>query len=143
MQAAPSFASSFQHLFPGKDNNLRCLIPCAIDQVCIFVFHVISVSLIHYYVMQFLCANNQILLLVFVQDPYFRMTRDVAPRLNYSKPALIESKFLPSLKASTFKLVFRILPLYRYVTYKQLHAFKLLNAFGRFCAGSERKNVGK
>ncbi|KAH0867154.1 hypothetical protein HID58_074176 [Brassica napus] len=86
VQAAPSFASSFQHLFPGKDNNLRCLIPCAIDQVCIFVFH----------------------------DPYFRMTRDVAPRLNYSKPALIESKFLPSLKASTFKLVFRILPLYRY-----------------------------
>ncbi|KAF3595580.1 hypothetical protein DY000_02020609 [Brassica cretica] len=69
VQAAPSFASSFQHLFPGKDNNLRCLIPCAIDQ-----------------------------------DPYFRMTRDVAPRLNYSKPALIESKFLPSLKASTFKL---------------------------------------
>ncbi|CDY63623.1 BnaC07g48040D [Brassica napus] len=32
VQAAPSFASSFQHLFPGKDNNLRCLIPCAIDQ---------------------------------------------------------------------------------------------------------------
>ena len=58
--------------------------------------------------MQFLCANNQILLLVFVQDPYFRMTRDVAPRLDYSKPAL---------KASTFKLVFRILQLYRYVTY--------------------------
>lgn len=82
-----------------------------------FFFHVISVSLIHYYVMQFLCANNQILLLVFVQDPYFRMTRDVAPRLDYSKPALIESKFLPSLKASTFKLVFRILQLYRYVTY--------------------------
>ncbi|KAJ0254259.1 hypothetical protein HA466_0107900 [Hirschfeldia incana] len=32
VQAAPSFASSFQHLFTGKDNNLRCLIPCAIDQ---------------------------------------------------------------------------------------------------------------
>ncbi|KAL0802942.1 hypothetical protein Bca101_058118 [Brassica carinata] len=68
VQAAPSFASSFQHLFPGKD-NLRCLIPCAIDQ-----------------------------------DPYFRMTRDVAPRLGYSKPALIESSFLPSLKAMNGKM---------------------------------------
>lgn len=32
LQAAPSFPSSFPHLFSGKD-NLRCLIPCAIDQV--------------------------------------------------------------------------------------------------------------
>ncbi|CAA7032805.1 unnamed protein product [Microthlaspi erraticum] len=31
VQAAPSFPSSFPHLFPGMD-NLRCLIPCAIDQ---------------------------------------------------------------------------------------------------------------
>ncbi|KAF8089214.1 hypothetical protein N665_0513s0008 [Sinapis alba] len=68
VQAAPSFASSFQHLFPVKD-NLRCLIPCAIDQ-----------------------------------DPYFRMTRDVAPRLGYIKPALIESSFLPSLKGVNGKM---------------------------------------
>ncbi|XP_013583452.1 PREDICTED: tryptophan--tRNA ligase, cytoplasmic-like [Brassica oleracea var. oleracea] len=33
VQAVPSFPSSFPHLFPGKD-KLRCLIPCAIDQVC-------------------------------------------------------------------------------------------------------------
>lgn len=32
LQAAPSFPSSFPHLFSSKD-NLRCLIPCAIDQV--------------------------------------------------------------------------------------------------------------
>ncbi|KAH7544115.1 hypothetical protein JRO89_XS15G0110200 [Xanthoceras sorbifolium] len=31
VQAVPSFPSSFPHLFSGKD-NLRCLIPCAIDQ---------------------------------------------------------------------------------------------------------------
>lgn len=31
------------------------------------------------------------------QDPYFRMTRDVAPKLSFHKPALIHSKFLPSL----------------------------------------------
>ncbi len=32
LQAAPSFPDSFPHMFgPGK--KLRCLIPCAIDQV--------------------------------------------------------------------------------------------------------------
>ncbi|CAL9217731.1 unnamed protein product [Arabidopsis halleri] len=68
VQAAPSFPSSFPHLFPGMD-KLRCLIPCAIDQ-----------------------------------DPYFRMTRDVAPRLGYSKPALIESSFFPALQAKNGKM---------------------------------------
>ena len=33
-----------------------------------------------------------------VQDPYFRMTRDVAPRLGFKKPALIHSKFFPALQ---------------------------------------------
>lgn len=32
------------------------------------------------------------------QDPYFRMTRDVAPRLGFNKPALVHSKFFPALK---------------------------------------------
>jgi tryptophanyl-tRNA synthetase len=31
------------------------------------------------------------------QDPHFRITRDVAPRLGYPKPALIHNKLLPSL----------------------------------------------
>lgn len=34
------------------------------------------------------------------QDPYFRMTRDVAPRLGYHKPALIESRFFPALQVT-------------------------------------------
>ncbi|KAE8691755.1 Tryptophan--tRNA ligase [Hibiscus syriacus] len=68
VQAVPSFPSSFPHLFSGKD-NLRCLIPCAIDQ-----------------------------------DPYFRMTRDVAPRIGYHKPALIESLFFPALQGETGKM---------------------------------------
>lgn len=38
------------------------------------------------------------------QDPYFRMTRDVAPRLGYVKPALIHGKFLPSLKGVNKKM---------------------------------------
>ncbi|MCD7471427.1 hypothetical protein HAX54_011868 [Datura stramonium] len=67
VQAAPSFPSSFPHLF-GSD-NIRCLIPCAIDQ-----------------------------------DPYFRMTRDVAPRIGYHKPALIESSFFPALQGENGKM---------------------------------------
>lgn len=61
IQAAPSFPSSFPHIF-GNRTDLMCLIPCGIDQ-----------------------------------DPYFLMTRDVAPRIGYKKPALIHSKFIPSL----------------------------------------------
>ncbi|KAF1331179.1 Vacuolar protein, partial [Globisporangium splendens] len=38
------------------------------------------------------------------QDPYFRMTRDVAPRIGYLKPALIHSKFFPALQGSTTKM---------------------------------------
>lgn len=68
VQAAPSFPTSFPHLFSKKDNP-RCLIPCAIDQ-----------------------------------DPYFRMTRDVAPRLGCHKPALIESSFFPALQGETGKM---------------------------------------
>ena len=38
------------------------------------------------------------------QDPYFRMTRDVAPRLGFLKPALIHSKFFPALQGNTGKM---------------------------------------
>ncbi|KAF5803683.1 putative tryptophan--tRNA ligase [Helianthus annuus] len=38
------------------------------------------------------------------QDPYFRMTRDVAPRLGYKKPALIESSFFPALQGVSGKM---------------------------------------
>ncbi|THU59594.1 hypothetical protein C4D60_Mb07t03740 [Musa balbisiana] len=37
-----------------------------------------------------------------VQDPYFRMTRDVAPRIGYQKPALIESSFFPALQVNRY-----------------------------------------
>jgi tryptophanyl-tRNA synthetase len=38
------------------------------------------------------------------QDPYFRMTRDIATRLGYKKPALIHSKFFPALQGSHTKM---------------------------------------
>ncbi|CAL5358508.1 unnamed protein product [Camellia sinensis] len=78
VQAAPSFPSSFPHLFSGK-HNLRCLIPCAIDQL------------------HLLPSKG-------IWDPYFRMTRDVAPRIGFHKPALIESLFFPALQGETGKM---------------------------------------
>lgn len=38
------------------------------------------------------------------QDPYFRMSRDAAPRLKYAKPALIYSTFLPALQGAQTKM---------------------------------------
>ncbi|CAG9105956.1 unnamed protein product [Plutella xylostella] len=38
------------------------------------------------------------------QDPYFRMTRDVASRLKLPKPALIHSTFLPALQGAQHKM---------------------------------------
>lgn len=38
------------------------------------------------------------------QDPYFRLTRDVAPRIGYHKPALIHSKFFPALQGAKSKM---------------------------------------
>lgn len=38
------------------------------------------------------------------QDPYFRMTRDVAPRLKLPKPALIHSMFFPALQGAKSKM---------------------------------------
>ncbi|XP_041351527.1 tryptophan--tRNA ligase, cytoplasmic-like isoform X1 [Gigantopelta aegis] len=68
IQAAPSFSSSFPHIFNRK-TNIPCLIPCAIDQ-----------------------------------DPYFRMTRDVAPRMGCHKPALLHSTFFPALQGAQSKM---------------------------------------
>lgn len=68
IQAAPSFSSSFPHIFNGR-KDIPCLIPCAIDQ-----------------------------------DPYFRMTRDVAPRLKLPKPALLHSVFFPALQGAQTKM---------------------------------------
>jgi len=76
IQAVPSFPSTFMiPLKCGRDSEMACLIPCAIDQ-----------------------------------DPYFRMTRDVAHKLSppshplKGKPALLHSKFFPPLQGATGKM---------------------------------------
>lgn len=38
------------------------------------------------------------------QDPYFRMLRDVAPRLGFAKPALLHSTFFPALQGAKSKM---------------------------------------
>ncbi|KAI9188343.1 tryptophan--tRNA ligase [Blastocladiella emersonii ATCC 22665] len=38
------------------------------------------------------------------QDPYFRLTRDVAHKLGYPKPALVHAKFFPALQGSQSKM---------------------------------------
>ncbi|KAI9292462.1 tryptophanyl-tRNA synthetase [Neoconidiobolus thromboides FSU 785] len=38
------------------------------------------------------------------QDPYFRLTRDVAQRLKYPKPSLIHAKFFPALQGPHTKM---------------------------------------
>ncbi|VDQ05736.1 unnamed protein product [Trichobilharzia regenti] len=38
------------------------------------------------------------------QDPYFRMTRDVAPRLGLPKPSLMYSVFFPALQGNQTKM---------------------------------------
>nr|XP_023025888.1 tryptophan--tRNA ligase, cytoplasmic [Leptinotarsa decemlineata] len=38
------------------------------------------------------------------QDPYFRMTRDVCPRIGFQKPALLHSKFFPALQGAQTKM---------------------------------------
>ncbi|PPR08072.1 hypothetical protein CVT24_010533 [Panaeolus cyanescens] len=38
------------------------------------------------------------------QDPYFRLTRDIAPKLKYPKPCLIHSKFFPALQGPQTKM---------------------------------------
>lgn len=68
VQAAPAFPTSFPHIF-GNRKDIRCLIPCAIDQ-----------------------------------DPYFRMTRDAAPRLGFHKPALLEARFFPAMQGENGKM---------------------------------------
>ncbi|OLL24246.1 Tryptophan--tRNA ligase, cytoplasmic [Neolecta irregularis DAH-3] len=80
VQAAPSFSNSFPHIF-GEKKDIPCLIPCAIDQVYVALT----------------CRLT-------IKDPYFRLTRDVAVKLKYPKPALIHAKFFPSLQGSQTKM---------------------------------------
>jgi tryptophanyl-tRNA synthetase len=87
IQATPSFSNSFPQIF-GDKSDIPCLIPCAIDQV--------SPGLP--------CRTNDPMLYCVPQDPYFRLTRDVATKLKYPKPSLIHAKFFPALQGPQTKM---------------------------------------
>ena len=50
------------------------------------------------YLCTYICMNE------YRKDAYFRMTRDVAPRLGYLKPSLIHCKFFPPLQGRGGKM---------------------------------------
>ena len=64
------------------------MIPCAIDQVPSYRTLKRKLSTLTRY----------------LQDPYFRLTRDCAKKLKYSKPSLIHSKFFPALQGPSSKM---------------------------------------
>lgn len=101
IQAAPSFSSSFPKIF-GSRKDIQCLIPCAIDQVKAAVIEQIKKDVFT----QGLNTKVRCICVFFlhIQDPYFRMTRDVAPRIGYPKPALLHSTFFPALQGAQTKM---------------------------------------
>ena len=87
IQAAPSFYTAFPHIFPDqpeqKDDKKKKKSSGKQkrkkDIMCLIP-----------------CAIDQ--------DPYFRVTRDVAPKLGFQKPVLIHSKFFPALQGANKKM---------------------------------------
>lgn len=116
IQAAPSFSNSFPHIFGTRTGTIshtytisharaykhvqdtyRLFITST--HLSLFVFFswfVCSFSLLLDIPCLIPCAIDQ--------DPYFRLTRDAAPRLGYLKCALIHSKFFPALQGSKTKM---------------------------------------
>lgn len=88
VQAAPCFSSSFPQIF-GRD-SVGEINGCECDRTEKATVAQTSVGCL------IPCAIDQ--------DPYFRMTRDVAPRLGMPKPALLLSTFFPALQGSVTKM---------------------------------------
>jgi len=70
------------------------------------------------------------------QDAYFRMTRDVAPRLGFKKPALIHSKFFPPLQGKGGKMSASLASTSIYVTDTPAEIKKKVNKYA-FSGGQE------
>lgn len=79
------------HLFRKYLESVRIYTASFLALLTRWIAHMVWVSL-----MQFLLPA--------MQDPYFRMTRDVAPRLGFPKPALLHSTFFPALQGPQSKM---------------------------------------
>ena len=100
IQAAPCFPDSFPHIF-GSRKDIHCLIPCAIDQVSILDNSFPPLACPG---LDRLENHDSSFHRFSMKDPYFRVTRDIAPKLGYPKPALIHAKFFPALQGSGTKM---------------------------------------
>lgn len=80
------------------------------DSDCIGKFHFASIQIASAFPSSFpdvlgLPPKTQCLIPCAIdQDPYFRVCRDVAEKLKFTKPALLHSKFFPALQGSTTKM---------------------------------------
>ncbi|KAF5324521.1 hypothetical protein D9611_004576 [Ephemerocybe angulata] len=70
------------------------------------------------------------------QDPYFRLTRDIAQKLKYPKPALIHAKFFPALQGPQTKMSASDANTSIFMTDKPNQIKKKINAHG-FSGGQE------
>ncbi|KAL9645586.1 hypothetical protein ABK040_000649 [Willaertia magna] len=94
IQAAPSFYTAFPHIFPEEEL-------AALDKQLEGDKKKKKKS------SKSKNAKKDILCLIpcaIDQDPYFRLTRDVAPKLGFQKPVLIHSKFFPALQGAAKKM---------------------------------------
>ncbi|CAN0228123.1 unnamed protein product, partial [Hapterophycus canaliculatus] len=117
VQAAPSFSSAFPIPLGGTPDR-PCLIPCAIDQARRDPLP------------EFPLGNC---------DAYFRMTRDVAPRMKLKKPALIHSRFFPGLQGPGGKMSSSTESSAIFVTDTPKQVKKKIN--GCFSGGQETKEL--
>jgi len=70
------------------------------------------------------------------QDPYFRLTRDIAQKLKYPKPTLLHSKFFPALQGPQTKMSASDANTSIFMTDKPNQIKKKINAHG-FSGGQE------
>lgn len=93
IQAAPSFSAAFPHIFSRKDEGVQ---PSSSSNNTIQSPSLPGWQLLTKVPCLIPCAIDQ--------DPYFRLTRDVAHSMGYLKPALIHSRFFPALQGSRSKM---------------------------------------
>ena len=102
-QLVPSFASSFPNLFLDDDtlskhNFNRHMTPIDLTMYKIIYPHEFE-SLLHK-----LRTKSCLIVAAIDQDPYFRLARDIAHKINEHKPILLYSQFLGSLLGKDTKM---------------------------------------
>ncbi|VDN17824.1 unnamed protein product [Gongylonema pulchrum] len=86
---------SLEEVKKMANENMKDIIACGLNPETTFIF----------LDTEYMCpAFFTNVLKISKKDPYFRMCRDVAPRLKCPKPAMIYSSFLPALQGAKSKM---------------------------------------